>query len=713
MKLPKTAITLCLLVSLSCLRPNTQGLNADSPILIFLGILQALSNAPTFDPAPGTFATTQTITINHRNKVPVRYTLDGTTTPSCTVGQVYDETNKLTIPLGKYTLQAVECFEGFSSTLGRGDYSITGTFSYVGLFNGSLFFTIGSTISYSPTGLDSAGVYRFTVTPVLPTCITLNANTGVLAGTCSTPQVGTSYRFTAARQNGNKEDLIANINLTVAQWNNEAYLKAPNAEGGDQFGGNLALSGDTIAVGARQEGSAETTITNGTTNAGNGALSSGAVYVFRRTGNTWTNEAYIKAPNAEGGDLFGSGVVISGDTIAVTATSDDSVQTTITNGTLVQGTDTPTVNTGAAYVFRRTGTTWANEAYLKAPNAETGDLLGSSIAISGDTIVVSTTSEDSLQTTITNGTLVQGADTSTVNAGAAYVFRRTGTTWANEAYLKAPNAETTDQFGHAVSISGDTIVVSTIREDSSQTTITNGTTSAGNGATDSGAVYVFRRTGNTWANEAYLKAPNAETGDSFGFSVGIDGDTIVVGAVLEDSLETTITNGTISQASDTGTNFDVGAAYVFRRTGSTWANEAYLKAPNAEQNDSFGRTVAISANTILVGAQSEDSNQTTITNGTLVQASDVANNLSVGAVYVFRRTGTTWVNEAYLKAPNAEQNDQFGSGFGPLAVSGDTIVVGVTFEDSLQTTITNGTLVQASDFASNNSVGAAYVFRLR
>ena len=127
-------------------------------------------------------------------------------------------------------------------------------------------------------------------------------------------------------------------------------------------------------------------------------------------------------------------------------------------------------------------------------------------------------------------------------------------------------------------------------------------------------------------------------------------DTIVVGAYNEEGSTTAIINGDdLSTADDAGT--DNGAAYVFKRTGSTWTHEAYLKAPNNSNSDEFGYSVAISGDTIVVGARNEDSSTTAIINGADLSTADdlEADN---GAVYVFKRSGSTWAHEAYLKAPN-------------------------------------------------------------
>ena len=345
-------------------------------------------------------------------------------------------------------------------------------------------------------------------------------------------------------------------------WSSQAYLKAPNAEAGDKFGAVVAISGDTIVVGASAEESAQTSITNGSGASGdNSATESGAVYVFVRSGTTWSQQAYLKAPNAEASDRFGGTVAISGDTIVVGASDEESAQTTITNGNSASG-DNSAASAGAVYVFVRSGTTWSQQAYLKAPNAEASDRFGSTVAISDDTIVVGALNESSAQTTITNGSGASD-DNSSANAGAAYVFVRSGTTWSQQAYLKPSNIEAGDLFGALVSISGDTIVAGAPAEASNQVSITNGSgASSDNSAAGSGAAYVFVRNGTTWTQRAYLKAPNAEVMDTYGFCA-ISGDTIAVSARFEGSNQTTITNG--STASPDNSVPETGAIYVITR----------------------------------------------------------------------------------------------------------------------------------------------------
>ena len=483
------------------------------------------------------------------------------------------------------------------------------------------------------------------------------------------------------------DDTHARYPITIDPVAQQAYLKASNTGTDDRFGQFVAVSGDTVVVGASHEDS-NATGANGD-QADNSAGDAGAAYVFVRSGTTWTQQAYLKASNTELRDYFGTSLAISGDTVVVGAPFESS------NATGVNGdqADNSATGSGAAYVFVRTGTTWTQQAYLKASNTELRDYFGTSLAISGDTVVVGASSEDSSATGV-NG---DQADNSASFAGAAYVFVRSGTIWTQQAYLKASNTDAGDYFGTSVAISGDTVVVGASREDSNATGV-NGANN--NSAIDSGAAYVFVRSGTVWTQQAYLKASNTGVRDGFGQSVAVSGDTVVVGAYGEASNATGV-NGNGANNSATGS----GAAYVFIRTGTTWTQQAYLKASNTEVgDDSFGISVAVSGDTVVVGAQQEDSNATGV-NG------DQADNSAsfAGAAYVFFRSGTTWTQQAYLKASNTGGGDDefvFGDIFGgSVAVSGDTVVVGAFWEDSSATGV-NGNQADNSAFGA----GAAYVF---
>ncbi|MFH0889255.1 MAG: hypothetical protein V1871_08630 [Planctomycetota bacterium] len=396
-------------------------------------------------------------------------------------------------------------------------------------------------------------------------------------------------------------------------WTQQAYIKASNTGASDYFGNSVAISGDTLVVGAYGESSNATGINGNQSD--NSAINSGAVYVFTRSGTTWSQQAYIKASNTGAGDLFGWNVAISGDTMVVGANQEDS------NATGINGiqTDNTVTDSGAAYVFVRSAGVWSQQAYIKASNTGINDSFSSSVAISGDTFVVGAYGESS------NATGINGDQTnnSASQSGAAYVFTRSGTTWSQQAYIKASNTGAGDLFGGNVAISGDTIVVGAIWEASGTTGINS---TPDDGVPDTGAAYVFTRSGTTWSQQAYIKASNTGPGDWFGNSVAISGDTLVVGALFERSNATGI-NG--DQADNSAT--DSGAVYVFTRSGTTWSQQAYIKASNTGANDFFGNGVAISGGTIVVGANQEDSNATGI-NGN--QADNSAANS--GAVYVFR-----------------------------------------------------------------------------
>ncbi len=309
-------------------------------------------------------------------------------------------------------------------------------------------------------------------------------------------------------------------------WVQEAYLKASNTDAGDNFGFSLALSGDTLAVGAYHEDSAATGINDD--QADNAASDSGAVYVFQRSGTNWVQEAYLKPSNTDAGDSFGSRVALSGDSLAVSASSEDS------SATGVDGNqdDNSASDSGAVYLFRRSGTSWAQEAYLKASNTDAEDYFGSHMFLSGDSLAVSAGGEDSAATGVDG----DQNDNSASDSGAVYVFRRSDTSWAQMAYLKASNTDAYDTFGSSVALAGDSLAVGAFFEDSTATG-TDGDQSD-DSAKDSGAVYVFQHNGTSWAQVAYLKASNTDGNDLFGASVALSDDALAVSALFEGSAAT-------------------------------------------------------------------------------------------------------------------------------------------------------------------------------
>ena len=258
-------------------------------------------------------------------------------------------------------------------------------------------------------------------------------------------------------------------------WSQQAKLVASDAQAYDEGGQNVAIAGDTIVVAAPFEDT--------------GGTQAGAVYVFTRSGTTWSQQAKIQASDKSEQDIFGISTAINGDTIVVGATLSYS---------------SPSAG-GAAYVFTRSGTSWSQQAKLQSSDVENSDHFGISVAIDGDTMVAGAYLED----------------TGGGRAGSAYVFTRSGTSWSQQAKLQASDKAANVEFGVSVAIDGDTIVAGAYKEDT--------------GASDAGAVYVFTRSGTSWTQAKKVQAADAQASDYLGQRVGISGNTMVAGAYLEDT----------------------------------------------------------------------------------------------------------------------------------------------------------------------------------
>ncbi len=372
----------------------------------------------------------------------------------------------------------------------------------------------------------------------------------------------------------------------------ETKLTASDAAFDDWFGHSVAISGDTAVVGAP----------------GNGIDlrgEPGSAYVYVRSGTTWSEQAHFFASDAEADDFFGSSVAISGDTAVVGAPGD---------GTAAGS------KAGSAYVYVRSGTTWSEQAHLFASDAAAYDNFGSSVAISGDTAVVGAPGDSS--------TIIEGR-----KEGSAYVYVRSGTTWSEQAHFFASNAVPFNFFGDSVAIVGDTAVVGVPGDD----------TAAGESA---GSAYIYVRGGTTWSEQAHLFASDAAAYDNFGSSVAISGETIVVGANRD----------------STAAGMETGSAYVYVRSGATWGEQARLFASDAAAYDHFGYSAAITGETIVVGARFDDT----------------AAGMDAGSAYVYVRSGTTWSEQAHLFASDTAAGDFFGIS---VAISGETIVVGAPRDD--------------------------------
>lgn len=440
-----------------------------------------------------------------------------------------------------------------------------------------------------------------------------------------------------------------------------AYIKASNTQSADEFGYAVAISGDTMVVGAWTEDGGAAGVNGEQDNDGH---QSGAAYVFRLTGTQWSQEAYLKAFVNVDRAQFGRSVAISGDTVVIGAPAES--------------------GSGGVFVFTRNNSIWSPQAELEASMLGDADAFGWSVSISADTIVVGAIREGS------NATGVGGDEDNNlaVTAGAAYVFVRNDTSWTRQAYLKASNTNQQDKFGHSVAISGDTIVIGAQDEKSNATGV-NGSGQDDNSLTAAGAAYVFVRSESNWAQQAYLKASNTDAGDLFGHVVSVSGDNILIGATGEASFATGI-NG--DQEDDSLAT--AGAAYLFTRSDTTWNQQVYLKASNTGLKDEFGHSVSIDGDVLVVAAQKERSNS--------VSNPDDNTFASSGAAYIFVNEPMGWVQHSYIKANNANPKDEFGHA---VSVSGSLLAIGARRESSNATGVGGNADDNTEPFA-----GAAYSF---
>lgn len=400
----------------------------------------------------------------------------------------------------------------------------------------------------------------------------------------------------------------------VCQAGELAKLTPHDAMADSRFGTATAIDGDLAVVGARWD-------------SGEGE-NAGAAYVFRRYRTAWTETAKLTASDASEFSRFGQSVSVSGDTIVVGAPRMDDV-----------GNDS-----GAAYVFRLIEDEWTEEDKLTAPDAAALDRFGVSVSIHEDVIVVGSRFDDDAC-----------PGDPTCDSGAAYVFRRVGTTWSQEEMLTASDQTSGAEFGYAVSICGQCLVVGSYLDDAA---------CPEDPQCDSGSAYVYCFDGTSWNDEAKLIASDGEAGDRFGVSVSISQDAIVIGAERESDL------GVFS-----------GAAYVFHRPENGWGDmseTAKLTASDGQGADRFGASVSIDSGLIIVGATNND-----------------AQGSNAGAAYMYRYNGLYWAEQTKLTPADGEPGDRFGSA---VAGSDDIAIIGAPQEDTA-----------CPDLPECNS-GAAYVF---
>lgn len=379
---------------------------------------------------------------------------------------------------------------------------------------------------------------------------------------------------------------------------------ASDGDVADQFGWAVDASGDVAIVGAKADEE-------------NGSLS-GSVYVFRRIDGQWVEEQKLLASDGGTFDEFGQGVGVSGDVIVVGSTHSENSEFS-----------------GFAYVYRWNGAQWVEEQKLAASDGASNDQFGrTSVDVSGDVIVVGAHADQD----------------SGFASGSAYVYRWNGAQWIEEQKLVPSDGDATDVFGWSVDVSGDVIVVGAYQDEN-------------DGRIRSGSAYAFRWNGAQWVEEQKLFAADAaaegDFNDEFGFSVGVNGDVIVVGAVGD---------------SETGRG---GSAYVYRWDGAQWVEEQKLIASTGSEIQQYGVDVAVINDVIGVAAP--------------------GHNFSAGTVFVYHWNGSQWVEVTQLLASDGATGDTLGGTMfahgRAVAITGDMILAGAKGADG------NG-----------GSSGAVYVF---
>jgi uncharacterized protein involved in tellurium resistance len=309
-------------------------------------------------------------------------------------------------------------------------------------------------------------------------------------------------------------------------WTQQAKLLANDNGTDDRFGQSVSLSGDTALIGAYYDSD------NG--------VRAGAVYVFTRTGATWTQQEKLFASDGASQDNFGFSVSLYDDTALIGTNYDED------NG----------FNSGSAYIFTRNGTIWTQQAKLLPSDGAAEDNFGYSVSLYGDTAFIGAV----------------GDDDKGFGSGSIYVYIRNGSAWTQQAKLFASDETAYEDFGCSISLDGSTAIIGALGDDVNDV--------------NSGSAYVFIRTGTNWTQQAKLIASDGARadyfGDYFGWAVSLSKDTALISAYCD--------------------NVGKGSVYVFIRNGTTWTQQAKLYASDGAEVDWFGWSVSLSENTSMIGA---------------------------------------------------------------------------------------------------------------
>jgi hypothetical protein len=357
--------------------------------------------------------------------------------------------------------------------------------------------------------------------------------------------------------------------LSPSGWRNEQRLESSDAAELDQLGYSVSLADDRALVGAFGE-----------------ASYAGAAYLFVRNGASFSEEQKVVVSDGAPNDYFGWSVSLHADRALIGAYAENDAR-------------------GAAYVFVRDGSSWTEEQKLVASDGAEGDNFGWSVSLAHDRALVTASANDGVR-------------------GAAYVFVRDGSSWAEEQKLVASDGEPDDLLGYSAALGADRAVLGAPGKDGSR-----------------GAAYVFVRSGSSWSEQQKLVASDWESDDLFGCSVSLDGDRALLGAYWQDAFR--------------------GAAYTFLRSDDTWTEEQKLVASDAADGHRFGNAVSLDGDRALIGAYANDNAR--------------------GAAYVFGRSGGSWNEEQKLVASDGAPSDLFGWS---VSLAAGRALVGAYYDDNLR-----------------------------
>jgi len=498
-------------------------------------------------------------------------------------------------------------------------------------------------------------------------------------GVSLTDRVDAQYMIESCNDVGCSQSDIIYVADSITE--SVGYLKSTNTSEDYEFGYVVKLSGDgnTLAIGQPSDKSTSTGVYADPEDAS--GLWQGSVQVFTKVDGKWEFDAYIRPDSSVNFTYFGSALDLSEDGTELFAgfSNDDS-------GVAGNSLDTSLSSSGSVYVFTKTSGVWAKTDYLQAGTIKNNARFGQSLDLSKDGQYLAVGApNDSSGSNVING---NESDTSAAGAGSVTVFvRNPDNTWSQHAYIKASDAAADDYFGTPVQISddGSVLAVGAYRADG-----------VGNSAERAGVGYIYKRSGVTWTEDAMVEASNAKAQFYFSVNIDLSGDgTTFVASSRGQSSVGGINNDQLDDSAS-----ESGAVYVFKDSGTSWDQEAFIKADRPFIGGNFGRTALILNETgdkLYVGENGNRASSKGIDGDSFSEGK-----IRSGAFYIFEKTAGSWSKAHFIKSPNPESYDEFGYS-GDVSSDGSILAIGAYNENG------NGKLLEGNP-ANNDTPGSGAVF---